>query len=95
MDITLFLRLLGLLMYLTKSRPEISTAVSFGVTNSHNLLYVVEFLRATPDDGLLIIRVSHDGKIQFYCQVDASYLLHRDSKGHTGYAIGLTGGGYF
>jgi hypothetical protein len=27
--------------------------------------------------------------------VDASYLLHKDSKGHTGYAIGLTGGGYF
>jgi hypothetical protein len=101
-DVTLYLRLLGLLMYLTKSRPEISTAVSFGATNSHNplqhrykeLLYVVEFLRATPEDGL-IIRVSHDSKIQFYCQVDASYLLHKDSKGHTGYAIGLTGGGYF
>ena len=39
--------------------------------------------------------ISHDAKIQFYCQVDASYLLHRDSKGHTGYAIGLTGEGYF
>ena len=55
-DITLYLRLLELLMYLTKSRPEISTAVSFGATNSHNplqyhykeLLHVVEFLRATP-----------------------------------------------
>ena len=77
-------------MYLTKSRPEISTAVSFGATNSHNplqyhykeMLQVVEFLRATPDDGL-IIRVSRDGRIQFYCQVDASYLLYRDSKGHT------------
>ena len=52
-DITLFLRRLGLLlMYLTKSRPEISTAVSFGATNSHNPLqyhykellhHVVEF----------------------------------------------------
>ena len=48
----------------------------------------------TSDDGL-IIRVSQDSRIQFYCQVDASYLLHKDSKGHTGYAIGLTGGGYF
>ena len=37
-DITLFLRLLGILMYLTKSRPENSTAVSFGATNSHNPL---------------------------------------------------------
>jgi hypothetical protein len=101
-DVTLYLRLLGLLMYLTKSRPEISTAVSFGASNSHNplqyhyqeLLHVSEFLRATPDDGL-IIRVSHDSRIQFYCQVDVSYLLHKDSKGHTGNAIGLTGGGYF
>ena len=98
-DMTLYLRLLGLLMYLTKSRPEISTAVSFGATNSHNplqyhykeLQYVVEFLRATPDDGL-IIRASYNGKIQFYCQVDASYLLHKDSKGHTGYAIDRTDG---
>jgi hypothetical protein len=91
-------------MSLTKSRrPEISTAVSFGATNnSHTplqyhykeLLYMVEFLRTTPDDGL-IIRASHDEKIQFYCQVDASYLLHKDSKGHTGYNIGLTSGGYF
>ena len=73
-------------MYLTKSRrPEISTAVSFGATNnSHTplqyhykeLLYMVEFLRTTPDDGL-IIRASHDEKIQFYCQVDARYLLER------------------
>ena len=91
-------------MYLTKSRrPEISTAVSFGATNnSHTplqyhykeLLYMVEFLRTTPDDGL-IIRASHDEKIQFYCQVDARYLLHKDSKGLTGYNIGLTSGGYF
>ena len=101
-DITLYLRLLGLLMYLTKSRPEIATAVSFGATNSHNplrhhhqeLLYIVEYLRATPDDGLIIRAATRD-KIQFYCLVDASYLLHKDSKGHTGYSIGLTGGGFF
>ena len=31
---TYFLRLLGLLMYLTKSRPDIMTAVSFGATKS-------------------------------------------------------------
>ncbi len=91
-DVTLYLRLLGLLMYLTKSRPEISTtAVSFGATNSHNplqyhykeLLHVVEFLRATPDDGL-IIRASHDSRIQFYCQVDAAICCTRIPKATPG-----------
>ena len=32
--VTTYLRLLGLLMYLTKSRPDIMTAVSFGATKS-------------------------------------------------------------
>ena len=74
-------------MYLTKNRPEITIAVSFGATNSHNL-------RANPDDGP-IIRVPTSSRVQFYCEVDASYLLHYDSKGHTGYAIGMTEGGFF
>jgi hypothetical protein len=34
MPVTTYLRLLGLLMYLTKSRPDIMTAVSFGATKS-------------------------------------------------------------
>ena len=69
-DITVYLRLLGLLMYLTKSRPEITTAVSFGATNAHNplqhhyrdLQYIVEYLRANPDDGL-IIRVPTSSRV--------------------------------
>ena len=27
--------------------------------------------------------------IQLYCEVDASYLINSDSKGHTGYTLGL------
>jgi hypothetical protein len=54
-----FLRLLGLMMYLTKSRPDIKTAVSFGATKStsptqddYNQLYcIVEYIRATADKG--------------------------------------------
>ena len=34
--ITTYLRLLGLLMYLTKSRPDIMTTVSFGATKSNS-----------------------------------------------------------
>ena len=33
--------------------------------------------------------------IQLYCEVDASYLIHSDSKGHTGYTMGLHPNGTF
>ena len=36
-----------------------------------------------------------DSSIQPYCEVDASYLIHPDSKGHTGYTIGLHPNGTF
>ncbi len=37
-----------------------------------------------------------DSSIQLYCEVDASYyLIHPDSKGHTGYTIGLHPNGTF
>jgi hypothetical protein len=46
-------------MYLTKSRPDISAAVSFGATKAivpnardqHNLLYIAEYLRKTAKQG--------------------------------------------
>ena len=99
---TQYLRLLGLLMYLTKSRPDIMTAVSFGASKSHNptttdyddLYHIVEYLRATPERGFRIFS-SHTSEIQFYCNVDASYLTHPDSKGHTGYNIGIHPDGPF
>jgi hypothetical protein len=36
-----------------------------------------------------------NSSIQLYCEVNASYLIHPDSKGHTGYAIGLNPNGTF
>jgi hypothetical protein len=57
-----YLRLLGSLMYVTKSRPDILTGTSFGATKSVNpsqgdynrLLDIVDYLRATQDEGLII-----------------------------------------
>ena len=100
---TTYLRLLGLLMYLTKSRPDIMAAVSFGATKStnpteddyHQLSYIVDYLRATATKGHRIFVHIADGSIQLYCEVDASYLIHPDSKGHTGYTIGLHPNGTF
>ena len=73
-----YLRLLGILLYLTKSRPDIMTAVSFGATKSHapnamdyrNLLYIVEYLRITPTKGHRIYS-NKDQPIQLYCTVGA------------------------
>jgi len=61
-----YLRLLGILLYLTKSRPDIMAAVSFAGTRSSNptdrdlrdLYYVVEYIRATQDMGH-ILQVYH------------------------------------
>ena len=100
--VTTYLRLLGLLMYLTKSRPDIMAAVSFGATKSTNpteddyqqLYYIVEYLRVTPTKGHRIY-VHIGDSLQLYCEVDASYLIHPDSKGHTGYTIGLHPNGTF
>ena len=77
-------------------------AVSFGATKSTNpteddyqqLYYIVDYLRVTPTKGHRIY-VHVGSAIQLYCEVDASYLIHPDSKGHTGYTIGLHPNGTF
>ena len=54
----------------------------------------MEYLRITPDKGHRIYR--NEGQpVQLHCTVDASYLLHPDSKGHTGYTIGFYSEGTF
>jgi hypothetical protein len=97
-DYFAYLRLLGILLYLTKSRPDIMAAVSFAGTKSSNptdrdlsdLYYVVDNLRSTQKMGH-ILHTSTLFTLRLYCEVDASYLLHPDSKGHTGYTISFYG----
>jgi hypothetical protein len=80
------------LICLTKSRPDIMTAVSFGATKStsltqddHNqLYYIVEYIRATADKSHHRIYIGTGSAIKLYFEIDASYLIHSDSKGHTG-----------
>ena len=90
-----YLHLLGMLNYLLRSRPDIATAISFAATKStsptyndyHSLLDIVKYLWQTKDIGLII----HPGKkhepLRLKCFVDASFLSHDDSRGHTGYCI--------
>ena len=78
------------------------TAVSFGATKStsptqddyNQLYYIVEYIRATADKGHLIC-IGTSTAIQLYCEVDASYLIHSDSKRHTGYTMCLHHNGTF
>ena len=92
---TEYLRLLGILNYLTKTRPEISTACSFGATHSAHptrgnmieLLHCLNYLKHSREQGLLLLAGQPGRQLQLTCYVDASYLTHEDSKSHTGYCM--------
>jgi hypothetical protein len=92
-----YLRLVGMLLYLTRSRPDIMTAVSFAATKSSNpseddlndILEVIKYLKETRDITykLKTVKDKRNGKSRIICEVDASYLTHPDSKSHTGYGF--------
>ena len=90
-----YLHLLGMLNYLLRSRPDISTALSFAATKAVNpsmsdyqaLLDIVFYLWGTRDVGLTMHPGNPTTPLQIRCYVDASYLTHPDGRGHTGYCI--------
>jgi hypothetical protein len=97
-----YLRLLGMLNYLTRSRPDVATALSFAATHSagplqshyDQLLLVVRYLWDTREKSLIIRRgKGPDSPLILTCYADASYLTHPDAKSHTGYCMsfGTTG----
>jgi len=99
-DILRYLHLLGALMYITRSRPDVLTATSFGSTKSksptvadyEDLLHIVYYLYITREKGLILRTAATNNssipfKLQLNCYVDASYLIHSDSKSHTGYTM--------
>ena len=90
-----YLHLLGMLNYLLRSRPDISTALAFASTKSVNptisdyqaLLDVVYYLWGSKHLGLKLHPGQPDAPISLRCYVDASYLTHPDGRGHTGYCL--------
>ncbi len=92
-----YLHLLGMLNYLLRSRPDIATAVSFASTKASNpthddylaALDIVKYLWQTRDLGLIIHPGEPHEPLNLKCYVDASFLSHDDSRGHTGYCIGI------
>jgi hypothetical protein len=95
MDASEYLHLEGALIYLTKSRPDIQTAVSFGATHSVNptrkdfeeLIHCLKYLQSTRYDGLIIKAGEPFRDLVLRCYVDASYLTHPDSKSHQGFCL--------
>jgi hypothetical protein len=98
-----YLHLLGMLNYLTRSRPDICTALSFGATHSRNpteehflqLLDVVKYLWETKDKSLIVRNGIPNQPLQLTCYVDASYLTHSDSRSHSGYCMSFGSIGTF
>jgi len=96
-DQTQYLHLLGALIYITKSRPDIATAVSFASTFAakptvgayHELLFCLKYLYDTKDYGLILKAGEPNRPLKLKCYVDASYLTHHDSKSHTGFCLSL------
>ena len=95
MDPAAYLHLEGALIYLTKSRPDIHTAVSFGATHSvtptrgdfEELIHCLKYLEATQEEGLILKAGEPGRELVLKCYVDASYLTHPDSKSHQGYCM--------
>ena len=98
-----YLHLLGMLNYLLRSRPVIATALSYAATKStsptyhdyDNLLDVVCYLCTTKHLGLTIRSGRGDEPLHLKCYVDASFLSHGDSRGHSGYCLAIGDVGFF
>lgn len=94
-----FRRLLGQLLYLTITRPDIIPSVSYNSAKCtswneddyDDLLLIVSYLRQTPERCLTIYpkRKGDDGSFNLTAYVDAAYMSHRDAASHTGYCIAL------
>ena len=98
------LHLLDMLLYMTKTRPDISTAVSFASTHSsaptvgdfNEMLYIVRYLQDTAHRGLTLHPGVPGQSLTLTCYVDASYLTHADSKSQSsGYCLSFGSIGSF
>ena len=89
-DVTTYLHLLGSLIYLLKSRLDITTAVCFAamfaakptVAAHEEMLYCLAYLNAIRYLGLLLKAGEPGRDLTLKSHMDASYLTHTDSKSH-------------
>jgi hypothetical protein len=95
-----FMHLLGRLIFLVKTRPDIAYAVNRLACRSQiatekdfkSLLRIVSYLWGTKNLGLKFKKSSNidiSQSTKLYCYVDAAYATHEDSKSHTGFCFYL------
>jgi len=99
-DHSAFLSLLGKLIFIIKTRPDIVYAVNRLATRAQRatdkdfqcLLRIVSYLGGTKSLGITFRRdnsADAAAATRLFCYVDASYATHPDSRSHTGYCFGL------
>ena len=66
-------------MVLTNTNTRVTIIVYYWYTSATSIMWL-----STQDIGH-ILHTSVMSTLFLYCEVDASYLLHSDSKGYTGY----------
>ena len=94
-DRIMYLTLLGGLIYMLKTRPDIGFAVSNAATKSTNpdtidrleLKTILHYLYNTRTYGLVLEHLPKGSKLVLETSVDASYLTHKDSHSHTSYNL--------
>jgi hypothetical protein len=94
-DRIMYLTLLGGLIYMLKTRPDIGYAVSNAATKSTTpdtvdwleLRTILHYLYNTRSYGLVIEKMQPGSELVLDCSVDASYLTHNDSHSHTCYTL--------
>jgi hypothetical protein len=102
-DRTLFLSILGSLIYLTRTRLDIAFSVSWlaskasapTVSDHSDLLHVVQYTFQTQHHGLVFRRVPDGQPLQLVCYADASWLNYPDSRSQTAYTISFNNCGTF
>jgi hypothetical protein len=91
---TEYMGLVMTLMYIARlTRPDVLMATTYLATRSHcatptdwrYYMKIAKYLQETPDLGLVL----HCASLQVNIWADASYAVHHDGKGHTGYIIYL------
>ena len=102
-NVTIYLSLLGVLLWMLHTRPEVGFAVSWGATKAAQpkmcdwtaLIRVLQYLHQTRDKGLIIVKQPRGCPLQIYIYCDASHLLYADSKAQTGYGFSINNRGFF
>lgn len=99
-DYTLYMSLLGKLLFIIKTRPDIAYAVNRLATRAATatekdykaLLRIVSYLGGTKNLGIRLNKNNPRdvaAATRLFCYVDAAYACHPDSKSHTGYCFSL------